>query len=69
MADAVNRPINLHGSFHPSFDPSMQGRGRGFETGAKKIAPIGTRRLFCYDPAMPVVINDNPKAPAHREGA
>jgi len=47
----------------------MQGHCRRFETDAKKVAPIGTRRLFCYDPAMPLVINDNPKAPAHREGA
>jgi len=47
----------------------MQSGDPGFETGAKKITPIGTRRLFCYDPAMPVVINDNLKAPAHREGA
>ncbi len=47
----------------------MQAGDLGFETGGKKIAAIGTRRLFCYDPAMPVVINDNPKAPAHREGA
>jgi len=31
--------------------------------------PIGTRRLFCYDSVMPVYFNDNPKTPAHREGA
>jgi hypothetical protein len=65
MAGAVNR----HGSFHPSSGPSMQRLRRGFEARAKKIAAIGTRRLFCYDSAMPVSTNDNPKTPVQREGA
>ena len=47
----------------------MQSLCRGFEARAEKIAAIGTRRLFCYDSAMPVSINDNPKTTVQREGA
>ena len=47
----------------------MQSLRRGFETSTKKGAAIGTRRVFCYDPAMPVSSNDNPKTTVQREGA